>query len=118
MDELGWQNEQKAERALKATLHALRDRLVVTEAVQLAAQFPTLIRGMYYENWRPTTTPVKERKKLEFLAHVAACFNEGEDVDAEEIVRAVFTVLRMRVTKGEIDDIRHALPKEIRDLWD
>jgi len=47
MSELGWQEQpQKAYLALRAALHALRDRLTVEEAVHLGAQLPILIRGV------------------------------------------------------------------------
>src|SRR5436309_348131 len=49
MDELAFRDEHKAQRILRAVLHALRDRLTVNEAVQLAAQFPALLRGFYFE---------------------------------------------------------------------
>jgi uncharacterized protein (DUF2267 family) len=34
-----------------------------------------------------------------------------------EIARAVFTVLAGRVTEGEIEDVKHLLPTELRKLW-
>ena len=40
MRTLGWKDREKAYKALKATLHALRDRLTIEEAAELAAQFP------------------------------------------------------------------------------
>jgi uncharacterized protein (DUF2267 family) len=33
------------------------------------------------------------------------------------MARAVFTVLARRVTEGEIEDVKHVLPAEIRSLW-
>jgi len=33
------------------------------------------------------------------------------------VARAVFVVLAHRVTKGEIEDVKHVLPAEMRDLW-
>jgi hypothetical protein len=36
---------------------------------------------------------------------------------ALDIARAVFTVLARRVTEGEIEDVRHVLPSELRELW-
>ena len=60
---LDWDDRQRAWRLLRATLQALRDWLEVNEAVQLGAQLPTMIRGLYYEGWHPARTPVRERGK-------------------------------------------------------
>jgi len=40
MERMGWQDRPSAYRALRAVLHALRDRLTVDEVVTLGAQFP------------------------------------------------------------------------------
>jgi uncharacterized protein (DUF2267 family) len=87
------------------------------EAVHLGAQLPMLVRGFYYEGWSPAGKPVKERHKEEFCGHVQAYFTQEADLDAEKIVRGVFNVLSRRVTEGEIEDIKHILPPELRDLW-
>jgi uncharacterized protein (DUF2267 family) len=117
MEELWWEDQHRAYLALRATLHALRDRLTVDEATHLGAQLPMLIRGFYYEGWSPAGKPVKERHKEEFCAHVKAYFTREADIDAEKIVRAVFKVLAKRITDGEIEDIKHILPPELRELW-
>jgi uncharacterized protein (DUF2267 family) len=117
MRELGWKDEEKARHALRAVLHALRDRLTVAEAVQVGAQFPALIRGYYYEGWRPSDTPLKERRLGEFLQHVKDSFPPGELVDSQEVVEAVFRLLTRRVSAGEVEDIKSVLPRAIRGLW-
>jgi uncharacterized protein (DUF2267 family) len=117
MDLLEWDDRHKAYLALRATLHALRDRLTIEEAAQLAAQLPMLIRGFYFEGWDPTGKPVKERRVEDFLAHVARELRREDSIDPEPVARAVFAVLATQVTAGEIEDVRQILPVELRHLW-
>jgi uncharacterized protein (DUF2267 family) len=103
--------------ALRAVLHALRDRLTVDEVAQLAAQFPMLVRGFYYEGWDPSHKPLRERHREQFLARIGHELRDVERLDPESVARAVFTVLAMRVSEGEIDDVKHVVPTPIRELW-
>jgi uncharacterized protein (DUF2267 family) len=116
MQALGWQDRHKAYKALRITIHALRDRLTVEETAQFAAQLPLLIRGLYYEGWDPTGKPLKERHREQFLAHIEQEFIGDDRVDPEQVARAVFSVLVMHVSEGEIEDIKHILPTQIRDF--
>lgn len=118
-EDLDWGEDRgRAYDALRAVLHALRDRLAVEEAADLAAQLPMVVRGFYYEGWRPTGKPLRERRKEEFLAHVDRELPSHPFEDTEEIVRAVFRLLEHRITGGEIDDVKSTLPEQIRALWD
>lgn len=117
MAELRWDDQHRAYLALKASLHTLRDRLTLEEVAQLGAQLPTLIRGVYYEGWTPAGKPVKERHKDEFVAHIREYLKNNEAIDPEQIIRAVFKVLARRISAGEIEDIQHILPPELRELW-
>ena len=117
MEELGWHDRERAYHALRAVLHALRDRLTVAEAADLGAQLPMLIRGLYYEGWTPSGKPVKERNQEDFLAHVDAAFRGHPEICPEGVAWAVFKLLRRHVSPGEIGDVRHVLPATIRSLW-
>jgi uncharacterized protein (DUF2267 family) len=118
MRELDWEDKpQKACLALRTALHALRDRLTVEEAVHLGAQLPILIRGVYYEGWKLTGKPVKERHKTEFLDHIATAFRDDDTVDPERVMRAVFKILARHISPGEIEDVKHLLPKTLQELW-
>ena len=78
---------------------------------------PTLLRGAYYEQWRPAATPVKRRAKVDFLADVEDSFRADPLVQPSQAVIAVFELLSKKISRGEIDDVRRALPQELRDLW-
>ena len=104
MEELGWDDRHKAYHALRSVLHALRDRLTVDEAVHLGAQLPMLVRGFYYDGWKPGGKPVRERHREQFLGHIEQAFRADDSVSAEAVARAVFGLLARRVTVGEIED--------------
>jgi uncharacterized protein (DUF2267 family) len=116
-EDLGWEDERRTYHALGAVLHALRDRLTVAETADLGAQLPLLVRGLYYEGWNPHGKPVKERKKEDFLAHIARALGGHPDIYPEGVAWAVFKLLQRRVSAGEIADIQHVLPAQIRALW-
>ncbi len=114
--ETGW-DAQHALGALRAVLHVLRDRLSNEEAADLAAQLPILVRGLYYEGWRPAVHPLKYRHKEDFLQRVAEHFPGLDEIDYEPAVRAVFRTLARHVTAGEIQHVIHQLPADVQDLW-
>lgn len=115
-DELGVEDRHHAYRVLRAFLHALRDRLTVNEAAQLAAQLPELIRGMYYEGWVPSRTPQSYRDAETFLTRLAEAAGLHGSSEASYAAAAVFAVVRARVSEGEIADVLAVLPQELRDL--
>jgi uncharacterized protein (DUF2267 family) len=117
MTELNREDRNEAYRALRACLHTLRDRVTPDEAVDLAAQLPMLLRGVYYEGWKPSKTPEKIRTREEFLSRISLSLYRDPDIDAEEIARATFKLLSERISRGEVDDIKSNLPDPIEDLW-
>jgi uncharacterized protein (DUF2267 family) len=114
---LGWENKHRSYRLLRTVLQALRDWLPVNEAVGLGAQLPELLRGVYYEHWRPNTTPVKHRNKPDFLARIADAFRNDPISSTPNAVMAVFELLSDKIAAGEIEDVRHELPADVRALW-
>ncbi len=115
-EELGWQDRQKAYSALRAALHALRDRLGVNEAVDLGSQFPILIAGLYYHGWSVNDKPLKLHRQ-DFLDRIRDAFPNDPDLDAERVAKAVFRILEDRITAGEIQDVKATLPKDLQQLW-
>jgi uncharacterized protein (DUF2267 family) len=114
---LEWNNKARAYRLLKAVLHGLRDWLQLNEMADLGAQLPALLRGAYYEQWRPAITPVKRRTKEDFLARVDESFKQDPLPNTAPAVMAVFELLSKKISPGEIADVRQALPEDLRIIW-
>jgi uncharacterized protein (DUF2267 family) len=112
----GYSGETEALAVLRAVLHQLRDRLTPQEAVDLAAQLPMIVRGIYYEGWQPSRTPEKLRSKEEFLAGVAAKLTP-HPINGEHATRDVFSLLAQAIDSGEIADVINQLPSGIKELW-
>ena len=117
MERLDTDDAHAAHIALRASLHALRDRIPPENAVHLGAQLPTLIRGVYFENWHMPGTPTKERHLAPFLDHVRAAIPRSMDLDAEDAARAVFEVINDQIDDSEVAKVLRMLPRELRDLW-
>lgn len=116
-DDLGWPEKGRAYLLLRTTLHTLRDFLSVDEAADLAAQLPVLVRGIFYDGWNPSKTPVKPRNKSDFIARVEGPFVKEPLDDPERAISAVFDLLRRHVSMGEIDQVSHAMRKPLQELW-
>jgi uncharacterized protein (DUF2267 family) len=110
----GWSQNRRTQSytALRASLHALRDRLIVDEAAQLAAQLPMLIRGIYYEGWDPSRVPIRMNRE-EFLLRVRQEFRYEVDGGTERLVRTVVQALRPHMSDGEWHDVKSAMPKDL-----
>ncbi|MGE5700803.1 MAG: DUF2267 domain-containing protein [Arthrospira platensis] len=115
-EELGVEDRQYAYRALRAVLHTLRDRLTVDIAAKLAAQLPTLIRGIYYEDWDPSRTPLPIHDVEKFLDHVVTEGRLAGETEASLAVAAVARLLRRHISPGEIDDVLAVLPDKLKPL--
>jgi uncharacterized protein (DUF2267 family) len=118
-DAYGWPHDLRNQSydALREVLHALRDRLTVAEAAEFGAQLPMLVRGLYYEGWRPERTPVKMSRE-EFLQriHDRLEFDVDDQGGVESLVSTVLSALSTFVTPGEWEDVRSHLPKDFADL--
>lgn len=103
-------------RALRGFLHTLRDRLPVPETAHLAAQLPELVRGIYFEAWRPTTVPQRYHDLDTFLDRVAEAGQLAGETEAAYAAEAVGQVMLRHVDAHELEKIRAILPRPIAPL--
>jgi uncharacterized protein (DUF2267 family) len=110
-------DRQVAWHLLGATLRATRDRLPLDLAAHLGAQLPLLVRGTYYDQFRPSELPGRERTLEEFLERIAAPLAMNRPVNVRDGARAVFAVLSRHADRGQIAKVRDALPEPVRAIW-
>jgi len=115
-DQLHFEDRHHAYIALRAVLHALRDRLPPEVAVHLGAQLPMLVRGVYYEGWHMTGKPVKDRTVQEFADHVLKELPPRFPMDPLTVARGVFEVIWERLDPGEFAKLMDHLPASVRSL--
>ena len=117
MRRLQWRDQRKVYAVLLAGLHALRDSLPRDEVVYLGAQLPPLLRGLYYEGWRPTGRPSAAKSRDAFLERIHDAVHHEPGIDPEHAARAVFALLAQRLPPAELEDTKAATPKLLRALW-
>lgn len=111
-----WQgHRQHSYMALRATLHALRDRLPLEHIAHLGAQLPMLVRGIYYEGFDPAHIP-RKMKREEFLQTIQKHITFSYQQSIEDMVRSVLGELWKAIDSHEMEKIRKILPSDLKDL--
>ena len=116
---LGWTDRHRTYEALGGVLHVLRDRLPVRKAVDLGAQLPLLIRGLYYQSWDMSVSPEKYRHADDFLSHIRGQVTQRrvDPIPEERLVEGVASLLSERLSEGELESVCRSLPPEIREFF-
>jgi uncharacterized protein (DUF2267 family) len=114
-------DQDKAGRILTATLHALRDIIPFEESLQLIAQFPMFLKAVYVDGWTTRRRPSRIKHMEEFIQMVreqngVSAINDFgyEDDLAEKYLQLTFMFLRKHISLGELEDVRDALPKDLK----
>lgn len=108
---------------LRAVLHTLRERLSIGESLNLVAQLPMFLKGIYVDSWEYSEKPVDIRTKEEFYDEVERYQDQyGEQrfdwqISTAGIVDIVFETLRKYISAGEFEDIVTQMPKALKELF-
>jgi uncharacterized protein (DUF2267 family) len=113
-DSLGTDDRRLAYRIARAWLHTLRDHLTVDAAAHFGAQLTEVLRGVYYEGWRPGQVPVRSSQG-EYVAQFA---RDARIRDEQVPVAAgvVTAVARRHLSPGAVDGTFALLPPHLREL--
>ena len=116
MHELRTDDRRIAFGVLRATLHALRDRIGPQNAIHFAAQLPMLLRGAFFEGWHLADPPPHTRHLEEFLEAIAAELPAPWRIDPAEAASAAFAAIGASIDAGEVLKLVQILPPDLRCL--
>jgi uncharacterized protein (DUF2267 family) len=103
---------EDAEKAVRATLETLKERLAGNEPSNLAAQLPPEIAIFVEGDGGREAFSVQE-----FYERVAQKEGTTNSEEAVKHARAVATVLQTAVTGGELEDVRSQLGNDYEELF-
>ena len=116
-ERLHFDEPHHAYSALRATLHALRDRLTPQSAVHFSAQLPMVVRGLYFEGWEMEKTPTDDDTVDAFCGRVADGLPPKFPMDGKTVTTGVFDVLWTQMDEGEVTKVIDQMPSALKTLW-
>lgn len=116
-DETGYDDREAVKRGTAAVLHALRDRLMPTEARQAAAQLPRGLKEVWSAGEMAGRRPTKLHRR-EFYERVRREGGLRSTREARFLTIGVFTALKEQLSSGEADDVLAQLPRDLKEIWE
>ncbi|PRY11343.1 uncharacterized protein (DUF2267 family) [Pontibacter ummariensis] len=116
--------EEKTLIVVRAVLHALRDRITISESFHVLSQLPMILRGIYVDQWQYREEPLKienleafkEVVKQEQAKYGETEFDWGQHT--EDLISMVLTSLGTRyLTEGQLQHIATQMPKDLQPLF-
>jgi uncharacterized protein (DUF2267 family) len=117
IDETGQADREAAKVGSAAVLHALRDRLLPTEAAQAVAQLPRALKEVWKAGDAPGRKPIKMNRQ-EFYERVRREAGLKTIREARFLIIGVFAALKEQLSPGEADDVCAQLPRDLKDVWE
>lgn len=107
----------------RAVMHTIRDRIQISESMDLISPLPMILKGIYTTGWKYTESPPYDYTTIEQMkTQVKALQNQyGEQEfswskSTDEIIFIVLDSLDKYLPEGQMEHIRGQLPQEIKTL--
>lgn len=123
-EDLGHPEErQRALIIWRAVMHTIRDRIQISESLDLISALPMILKGIYTVGWKYTETPPYDFETMEQMKmQVKALQNRYGEQDfdwakpTEEIISITLDSLEKYFSEGQMDHIRGQLPDEVKKV--
>ena len=114
---------EQAGRIFASIMYAMRDIIPPEESIQLIAQFPMFLKGVYVNGWSMKKDKPRVKRMADLVELVKKYDYPAADSDfeyndelVERYIDTTFIFLRKYVSAGELNDIRSGLPKELKSI--
>jgi uncharacterized protein (DUF2267 family) len=116
---VGLENNEEAERLVRAVFGTLGERVYRTEERHLAAQLPKELKNAFYEYQSKESgrAALGNYPLEEFYNRVKARAKLRSFQETQRQTKIVMAVLKEAVSQGEIEDIQREMPEEFRHLF-
>ncbi len=110
-------------RILRAILHTLRDRLTISESLDLLSQLPMFLKAVYVENWKYREKPTGINTIETFTGAVEKHQDEYGENDfawsksTREIIHITLHELSVYISPGESNHIVAQLPEDLKEMF-
>ncbi len=107
---------------LRAVMHTLRERITISESLNLLAQLPMFLKGIYVDGWNYKEKPLDLKSVEDFTNEVKkyqAQYGERQfnwEDPTEEIVKTVLHHLGKYISDGQFEDIIAQMPKPLKKM--
>jgi uncharacterized protein (DUF2267 family) len=115
-DQLLLDDRSEAYSILRGVLQTLRDRLPLPTAAHFSAQLPLLLRGVFWEGWRPED-PVDKMTVGEFVDRIDRGLPLKGVSETEDAIRAVTSVVAFELGSGIVEKLLAVLPESYGVLF-
>ncbi len=116
-DQLLLDSRGDAYSILRNVLHTLRDRLPLPTAAHFSAQLPLLLRGVFWDGWKPEV-PVDKMTRSEFIDRIDRGLSLKGVSETEDAIRAVTSVLAFELGSGTVEKLLAVLPESYGVLFE
>lgn len=116
--------KQRAMTIWRAVMHTIRDRIQVSESLDLISQFPLFLKGVYVDQWTYQEKPPQEYDTIEQMKNRVKQMQQryGEqgfdwDMPTEEIIATTIDSLRKYISDGQLEHIKGQMPAEVKSVF-
>lgn len=104
----------------RAVMHTIRDRIQISESLDLISPLPMILKGMYTMGWKYHETPPYNYETIEEMkSQVKELQSQYGETDfdwgkgTDEIISITLDSLERYFTKGQMEHIRGQLPDKV-----